>query len=276
MFVGYSLVSKAYKIYQPKYGKVITSRDVQFLEAEEWNWADNTQNEPEMVSLELEKLVDDTPVRGTRSLVDIYQRCNVAVLEPADFKAAENYQRWMSAMKEELAVIEKNQTWELVEKPKDRKIIGLKWVFRTKLNFDGSVNKHKASLVVKGYAQVWGVDFSETFAPVARLDTIRLVLALPAQKGWKVYHLDVKFSFLNGVLQEEIYVEQPEGFIIPGQEEKVYVLKKALYGLKQAPRAWNNKMDGHLLSLGFEKSLRGVYSIPTFNDFCRFRKYRCI
>ena len=110
VFVGYSLVSKAYRIYQPKYGKVITSRDVQFLEAEEWNWADNTQNEPEMVSLELEELMDDTPVRGTRSLVDIYQRCNVAILGPADFKVAENDQRWMSAMKEELAVIEKNQT----------------------------------------------------------------------------------------------------------------------------------------------------------------------
>ena len=117
-------------------------------------------------------------------------------------KQPENDQRWMSAMKEELVVIEKNKTWELVEKPKDRNIIELKWVFRTKLNFDGSVNKHKARLIVKGYAQVWGVDFSETFALIARLDTIILVLALSAQKGWKVYHLDVKSTFLNGVLQE--------------------------------------------------------------------------
>ena len=129
--------------------------------------------------------MDETPVRGTRSLVDIYQRCNVAVLEPTDFEAAKNDKRWMSVKKEELVVIEKNQTWELVEKPKDRKTIGLKWVFRTKLNFDGSVNKHKAKLIVKGYAQVWGVDFSETFAPVARLDTIILVLALSAQKVGK-------------------------------------------------------------------------------------------
>ena len=208
-----------------------------------------------MVSLELEELMDETPVRGTRSLVDIYQRCNVAVLEPTDFEATKNDKRWMSVKKEELVVIEKNQTWELVEKPKDRKTIGLKWVFRTKLNFDGSVNKHKAKLIVKGYAQVWGVYFSETFAPVARLDTIILVLALSAQKGWKVYHLNVKSTFLNGVLQEEIYVEQLEGFIIPGQEEKVYLLKKAMYGLKQPPRGWYNNMDGHLLSQGFEKSL---------------------
>lgn len=109
--------------------------------------------------------------------------------------------------------------------------------------------------MVKGYAQVFGVDYSDTFAPVARLDTIRLLLATAAQKGWKVFQLDVKSAFLNGTLQEEIYVEQPEGFVEQGEEEKVYLLKKALYGLKQAPRAWYSKIDEHLSSLGFEKSL---------------------
>jgi len=97
-------------------------------------------------------------------------------------------------------MIEKNQTWVLVEKPLDRKIIGVKWVFRTKLNANGSINKHKARLVVKGYAQIFGVDYSETFAPVARLDTIRLLLAIAAEKGWRVYQLDVKSAFLNGLL----------------------------------------------------------------------------
>jgi len=152
-------------------------------------------------------------------------------------------------------MIQKNKTWELVEKPQDRKVIGVKWVFRTKLNVDGSINKYKARLVVKGYAQIFGVDYSDTFAPVSRLDTIRLVLAVAAQRGWKVFQLDVKSAFLNGVLQEEIYVEQPEGFVMQGEEDKVYLLKKALYGLKQAPRAWYSRINDHLMSISFVKSL---------------------
>ena len=152
-------------------------------------------------------------------------------------------------------MIEKNGTWQLVQRPLDRKVIGVKWVFRTKLNADGSINKYKARLVVKGYAQIFGVDFSETFAPVARLDTIRLLLAVAAQKGQKVFQLDVKSAFLNGFLKEEIFVEQPDGFVVQGQEDKVYVLKKALYGLKQAPRAWYSRIDDHLINLGFNKSL---------------------
>ena len=152
-------------------------------------------------------------------------------------------------------MIDKNNTWELVDRPSHKKPIGVKWVYRTKLNSDGSINKHKARLVVKGYAQMFGVDFSETFAPVARLDTIRMLLALAAQKKWKIYQLDVKSAFLNGYLEEEIFVEQPEGFAIKGKEEKVYLLKKALYGLRQAPRAWYSRIDTHLLTLGFHKSL---------------------
>ena len=96
----------------------------------------------------------------------------------------------------------------------------MKWVFRTKLNADGSINKHKERLVVKGYAQIFGVDFLDTFAPVARQDTIRMLLAIATQKGWKICQLDVKSAFLNGFLEEEIYVEQPEGFLVKGHEDK--------------------------------------------------------
>jgi len=174
-----------------------------------------------------EERVDHPLIRGTRSLSDIYQRCNVAVFEPGEYAEAERDKKWIVTMQEELTMIEKNDTWKLVERPPDRKVIGVKWVYRTKLNADGSVNKHKARLVVKGYAHIFGVEFSETFAPVARLDTIRLLLAIAAQKGWKIYQLDVKSAILNGFLQEEIYVEQPEGFVAEGQEDKVYLLKKA-------------------------------------------------
>ena len=113
-------------------------------------------------------------------------------------------------------MIEKNDTWVLMDKSSHKKAIEVKWVYRTKQNAYSSINKYKARLVVKGYAQVFGVDFLETFAPVARLDTIRLLLALYAQKNWKVYQLDVKFAFLNGYLQEEIYIEQTRGFEVKG------------------------------------------------------------
>ena len=137
-------------------------------------------------------------------LSEIYQRCNVAIYEPADHDETLKESKWKDAMKEELFMIEKNKTWELVDRPQERKVIGVKWVFRTKLNADGSVNKYKARLVVKGYAQIFGVDYSETFAPVARLDTIILLLAISAQLGWKVHQMDVKLAFLNGILQEKI------------------------------------------------------------------------
>jgi len=150
-----------------------------------------------------------------------------------------------------------------------KKVIGVKWVYRTKQNADGSINKYKAILVVKDYAQVFGVDFSETFALVAQFDTIRLLLALSAQKDWKVYQLDVKSAFLNGYLQEEIFIKQPKGFEVKGQEEKVYLLKNALYGLKQAPRAWYSITDEYLYKLGFVKSMREatLYVKGTYANF---------
>ncbi|RVW98283.1 Retrovirus-related Pol polyprotein from transposon RE1 [Vitis vinifera] len=216
-----------------------------------WSW----ENDKKLEFQEENANIDDEPVRGTRSLSDIYQRCNIAIIEPARYEEVAADKKWMDAMKEELKMIEKNQTWELVDKPRHKRAIGVKWVYRTKLNSNGSINKHKARLVVKGYAQMFRVDFSETFAPVARLDTIRMLLALAAQKGWNIHQMDVKSAFLNGYLEEEIFVEQPEGFIVKGMEEKVYLLKKALYGLKQAPRAWYSRIDSHLLGLGFTKSL---------------------
>ncbi|TYK28116.1 Zinc finger, CCHC-type [Cucumis melo var. makuwa] len=121
----------------------------------------------------------------------------------------------------------------MVDLPEGKNAIGLKWVYKTKFAADGSLEKHKARLVVKGYAQQHGIDFEETFSPVARFKTMRIVLALPAQQQWPVYQFDVKSAFLNGELQEEVYVEQPEGFVKKNSEEKVYKLTKVLYGLNK-------------------------------------------
>jgi len=114
--------------------------------------------------------------------------------------------------------------------------------------------KHKARLVVKGYAQIQGIDYDEVYAPVARLETVRFLLALAVQGDWQVHHMDVKSAFLNGNLLEKVYVQQPPGFLDPKAPRKVLMLRKALYGLKQAPRAWNARLDQELTTLKFIRS----------------------
>ena len=139
-----------------------------------------------------------------------------ASADPIAFEEAVKSAKWRNAMDLEIQSIEKNETWELTDLPVGGKMIGVKWVYKTKLNEHGEVEKFKARLVAKGYAQQYGVDYKEVFAPVARLDTVRLILALAAQKGWIVYQLDVKSAFLHGELSEEVFVEQPRGYEIRG------------------------------------------------------------
>lgn len=158
-------------------------------------------------------------------------------------------------MQEEMNSIHQNQTWEVSELPSGHKAIGLTCVFKVKRDLAGNVMKHKVKLVAKGYAQIQGVDYDEVFAPVARMETVRLLLALAAQGEWEVHHMDVKSAFLNGDLVEEVYVHQPPGFADSSSARKVLRLKKALYGLKQAPRAWNARLDQELVKLGFNRSM---------------------
>ena len=131
-----------------------------------------------------------------------------------------------------------------------------------KKDASGAVVWHKVLLVAKGYVQRAGIDFDEVFALVARIESVRLLLALAAHRGWEVHHMDVKSAFLNGVLKEEVYVSQPAGFVVDGAEHKLLRLRKALYGLKQVPRAWNAKFDASMVSLGFQRSSseHGVYT----------------
>ncbi|GJU47968.1 ribonuclease H-like domain, reverse transcriptase, RNA-dependent DNA polymerase [Tanacetum coccineum] len=170
---------------------------------------------------------DHTPVRGFRTLDDIYENTDELLLaqdEPRNYKEALNDQKWIEAMKVELDSINRNNTWVLTNLPTGHKAIGLKWVFKTKKDANGNIIKHKARLVAKGYIQEHGIDFEEVFAPVARMETIRLLLAIAANRKWE-----------------------------KGNDGKVYRLIKALYGLRQAPRAWNIKLDNTLKSLDFKK-----------------------
>lgn len=181
--------------------------------------------------------------------------------EPVSFSEAEREASWRQAMREEMKSIEDNNTWELATLPTGHRAIGLKWVFKVKRDEHGNVIRHKARLVAKGYVQRAGIDFDEVFAPVARMESVRVLLALAAHEHWEVHHMDVKSAFLNGDLKEEVYVSQPSGFVVKDSEHKVLRLRKALYGLRQAPRAWNAKFDASMVSLGFQRSSseHGVY-----------------
>ena len=173
--------------------------------------------------------------------------------DPTTFESAVKEEKWRKAMDDEINSIEKNDTWKMCNLPKGQKTIGVKWVFKTKLNKSGEVDKYKARLVVKGYKQQYGVDYTEVFSPVARHDTIRLVIALAAQNSWPIFQLDVKSAFLHGYLEEQVFIEQPPGYIKVGNEDGVYKLKKALHGLKQAPRAWYSRIEAYFLKDGFIK-----------------------
>ncbi|KAK1692144.1 hypothetical protein QYE76_008841 [Lolium multiflorum] len=160
---------------------------------------------------------------------------------------------WVIAMQEELECFTRNEVWSLVERPKDHRInvIGTKWVFKNKQDENGIVIRNKARLVAQGFAQIEGMDFEDTFAPVARLEAIRLLLAFASFHNFKLYQMDVKSAFLNGPLKETAYVAQPPGFEDPCRPNHVYLLHKALYGLKQAPRAWYDFLRDFLLHDGF-------------------------
>jgi hypothetical protein len=157
-------------------------------------------------------------------------------------------------MVEEYASIMKNDVWEVVPRPEGKSVIGSKWIYKIKHVADGSVEKFKARFVAKGFSQKEGVDYDETFAPVARYTSIRAVISIAAEMGWKIHQMDVKTTFLNGIIEEEVYIEQPEGFEVQGRDSHVCRLKRALYGLKQAPRAWYSRIDNYLQGMGFTKS----------------------
>ncbi|GKD27586.1 retrovirus-related pol polyprotein from transposon TNT 1-94, partial [Tanacetum coccineum] len=197
------------------------------------------------------------PVQTRRQLATDPEMCmfalTVSIVEPKNIKEAMADSAWIEAMQDELHQFDRLKVWELVDKPFGKMIIKLKWLWKNKKDEDQTVIRNKARLVAKGYAQEEGIDFEESFAPVARLEAVRIFVAHAAHKSFPIYQMDVKTAFLNGPLKEEVYVAQPEGFVDPDHPEKVYLLRKALYGLKQAPRAWYDELSNFLMSKGFTK-----------------------
>ncbi|KAM5555122.1 hypothetical protein ABKV19_023158, partial [Rosa sericea] len=163
--------------------------------------------------------------------------------------------KWTQAMNEELEALQKNSTWDIVTMPAGKKTVGCRWVFTVKLKADGSIDRYKARLVAKGYTQRYGIDYEETFAPVAKINTVRILISLAANKDWPLHQFDVKNAFLNGNLEEEVYMDMPPGVKnLPYDTGKVCKLKKSLYGLKQSPRAWFGRFSKSMRAFGYKQS----------------------
>ncbi|KAD5961709.1 hypothetical protein E3N88_13182 [Mikania micrantha] len=205
-------------------------------------------------------------VEGSRDEIQAkYEYCFNIEEDPKTYNeamASRDVAFWKEAINDEMDSIMQNNTWRLTDLPPGCKPLGCKWIFKKKMKVDGSIDKFKARLVIQGFRQKEGIDYFDTYAPVARISTIRFLIALGAIHNLVIHQMDVKTAFLNGDLDEEIYMKQPEGFVLPGNEHKVCKLVKSLYGLKQAPKQWHQKFDDVVLSSGYvlNQSDKCVYS----------------
>ena len=171
----------------------------------------------------------------------------LAIQEPRGFKSGAKHPEWLLAMDDEIQALKKNDTWDLVPRPINHNMVGCRWIFKTKLRVNGSIERHKARLVAKGFSQIHGLDFEDTFSPVVRPATIWIILSIAVTSGLPLHQLDVKNVFFHGHLSEEVYMEQPPCYIDPQFPQHVCRLKHALYGLKQAPRAWFQRFNSFFL-----------------------------
>ncbi|GJU75709.1 retrovirus-related pol polyprotein from transposon TNT 1-94 [Tanacetum coccineum] len=282
VFLGYSQNSKAYIILNKQTMKVEESLNVTFDETPpppktspledddlveeediEVNKTKPLGNDLEDKSLEnneiinikeskshpLDNVIGNLNQRTLRSQAQDKSNffCFLSTIEPKKVNEALKDESWVMAMQEELNQFISNDVWELVHNTMDMTIIGTKLVYRNKLNGNGIVTRNKARLVAQGYNQQEGNDYDETYAPVARLESIRILLAYACTLDFKLFQMDVKSAFLNGFINEEVYVAQPLGFIDFAKPNHVYRLKKALYGLKQAPKAWYDRLKAFLI-----------------------------
>jgi len=290
IFVGYDSYRKGWRCMDPETKKFVTSRDIVFDEISSYHSAQKTNNQEMILDVDQEPL-ELTPERNLQasnndessnsdgveqqterrsarekrqpSYFKDYEvhlnNCSITscfftgVLdEPVSFEEAKGHPEWEAAMQEEIDALNKNQTWELVSKPENCELITCKWIFRLKKNSDGVVDKYKARFVARGFSQSYGLDYEETFSPVAKMVTVRTIFSLGASMNWKLWQLDVKNAFLYGELDREVFMEQPKGYVSMQYSHYVCRLKKALYGLKQAPRAWYGKVAQYFIFCGFK------------------------
>jgi histone deacetylase 1/2 len=171
--------------------------------------------------------------------------------EPSTVSEALQDPKWKGAMDVEYKALMNNKTWQLVPPPNGKNVIDCKWVYKVKRKADGTIDRYKARLIAKGFRQRYGIDYEDTFSPVVKAATIRLILSIVVSRGWTLRQLDVQNAFLHGILEEEVYMPQPPGYVDPRRPQFVCKLEKALYGLKQAPRAWYARLCAKLITLGF-------------------------
>nr|KYP48666.1 Retrovirus-related Pol polyprotein from transposon TNT 1-94 [Cajanus cajan] len=189
-------------------------------------------------------------------------------IEPKNYQQAAQSPHWIKAMQEELGALKMNKTWCLTPLPIGKFVIGSKWVYKIKYNSDGTLQRYKARLVAKGYNQTEGLDYFDTFAPVAKLTIVRLLLALASTKNWFLHQLDINNAFLHGDLTEEVYMKVPQGLSV-SDSTMVCKLQKSIYGLKQASRQWFAKLSTFLFNLGYKQSCYDhSLFIKKFNSKC--------
>ncbi|KAK9133630.1 hypothetical protein Scep_013158 [Stephania cephalantha] len=299
IFLGYGVDSFGYRLWDPESKKVIRSKDVIFNEDVLYKDRIKKKEEPKRSKyLELDDIppydpdqsvtehideheVQEEPVtppialRRERRTINAPDRYSPSIHyllltdggEPNYYEEAmqvENKEEWKKAMDDEMKSLYTNQTWDLVKLPTGKKAIQNKWVYRLKQEQDGS-QRYKARLVVKGFQQKAGIDFTEIFSPVVKMTTIRTVLSIVAAEDLHLEQLDVKTAFLHGDLEENIYMQQPQGYVEAGKEHLVCKLHKSLYGLKQAPRQWYLKFDKFMLTIGYMRCHA--------DHFCYFKKF---
>ncbi|GJT98079.1 zinc finger, CCHC-type containing protein [Tanacetum coccineum] len=236
IFVGYAEHSNAYRFYviEPNdsvsINSIIESRDAIFDENRFSSIPRPKDIIPNVQESQMDDHTNDVPSEIPKPQKEEDPRTYNEAMQSRDAAF------WKEAIDDEIGSIMENNTWVLSDLPPGCKPLGCKWIFKRKMKVDGTIDKFKARLVIQGFRQKEGIDYFDTYAPVARITTIRLLLALAAIHNLVIHQMEVKIAFLNGDLDEEVYMKQPEGFVMPGNEHKVCKLVKSLYGLKQAPK----------------------------------------